>query len=198
MNRAFELVGPGGISEQTFDARGDFPTRRSGGGAGQLPQALLDFPRANAEVLRDIEQDLRPLVGRGLAPAFRLERGLDGITDILARAHADAAGSPSIEGRDQARVAAVRPGLLAADALFGGAVDWIGHASLPRDESRRGQAHRTLIEPFALCFEIFVQPEQATFAAKAGLLVAAERAGCIELVGAVDPHHAGLDGAGEF
>src|SRR5690606_14498515 len=75
------------------------------------------------QVFADVIENLRPLVARHGPPAAGFVRGLYGVADVLAVAFAHFTYQPAAGPVDAAGVAAVGPGLPAADVHFRRAVD---------------------------------------------------------------------------
>jgi len=187
---AVVLVGPGAVAEQPLDGGIHFPLRGLGFAAGHGAQPLGELVAARGQVLGDVVDDLGPRVRCRFRPALGLARGLDGVADVLAAAGTDQAEVTALGADHRQRMAAVRPRLLAADVHLRRAVD--GIAGRRSGGGRRGlglqRRHLRLVGRL----QVFEQALAAAFAAEAGLAVAAEADGGVELVAAVDPDHAGL------
>src|SRR5690606_34023505 len=115
------------------------------------------------------------------------------VADVLAAAEPGVAGRPALPVEHGHRIIAVGPHLLAADEKFWRTVDE-GVATVAALE----YAARCIVgfEQAALRFsrrQIFVHALAAAFATEAALAVAAEAAGGVEHVGAVDPDDPSLE-----
>ena len=124
----------------------------------------------------------------GSGPAFGGMGGLDRVADVLAVADADMTQQFAACRPDGFRIAAVGPGLLAADVKLGGAVQ------IRNFRVARGGNCRYGFQRFRRAdrFEIGQKPFPAAFAAKARLAHTA-KAGCgIEEVGRIHPDDACL------
>ena len=158
-------------------------------------------------------------------PGLRLARGAHGVADVLARPAAgvgqqlalraeDLVGAPGLGAREgSADVELVR--LAHADAVAARRAPFVvasGCAARCSRTDGRAAARRfvavgrraairwaprasSAVRPVAGQVEVRTQPVDAALAAVAGLLVAAERAGRVEAVEGVRPHHAGAHGA---
>src|SRR5690606_13689716 len=94
---------------------------------------------------------------------------------------------------DRTVVTAVGAGLLAADIILGGPVEMAGIERVAR-RGGDGFGHRLRFQRFLPAgLEIGGHALAATLAPETALLIAAEADGGVELVGAVDPDHAGLE-----
>ena len=117
---AIIFVGPAGKGEEALDRGGDF---RGAVLAGLRLDAGGEFVAAVVEVFGEEIEDLRAAMGRGRAPAEGGAGRFDGVADILAVALADFADELAVGAEHGAGIAAIGPGLLAADIHLGGLVD---------------------------------------------------------------------------
>ena len=123
MHRAVVLVGLGGVVEDAADRRLRPPPLAALPTPVMAREARREFGGARRQVLGDVVEHLRAVVGGGRAPAAGLGRGLDGVADVLAVAEAGLADRLAAWRRAPIGVAGIRPRLLAADVELGGAVD---------------------------------------------------------------------------
>ena len=125
VDRAFEFVGPCGISEGAVDAVVDFD--RGLFGADEGGEFGDDFVAALDEVFGDEVENLGAAMSGVLRPFAGGACGFDGVADVLAAAEgsfADEAACMLTEGRvDGVAVAGVGANLFAADVLLDGAID---------------------------------------------------------------------------
>ena len=121
MHRAVIFVGPGGVGEQPLKA--DIDLSSGIGISGHRADPRGELGMSGGQVFRDIVEDLSPVMAAGTGPAGLFMRGLHGIADILAAAGRNLAQQLAADAIHGLTVAAVRPGLPAADIMFGSAVD---------------------------------------------------------------------------
>src|SRR5690606_22184278 len=180
-----------------------------------------EFVPAHRQVFADVIENLRPLVARHGPPAAGFVGGFHGVADVLAVAFAHFTYQPAAGPVDAAGVAAVGPGLPAADVHFRRAVDArrlagglgpvrvgpgagrtvgrrprgrrfaVGRA---RRTGRTGRAARAGRRGAALPRgpQILEHALPAAFAPEAALFVPAEARGRVKQIGGVDPHYACL------
>ncbi len=190
MYRAIVFVGPAGKCEEAFDREGNFPRAIF---TGLRLDAGRELVAPIVEVFGQEIEDLGARMRGGGGPAQRCTGCLDGVADILAIAVADFADQLACRIEHGAGIAAVGAGLLAADIHLGGLVEMgfverIGGLGLSCLGSR---TRLEVLLPSRL--EIGGHAFAATFTAEAALLVATKADRGIEIVGAVDPDHTGLE-----
>src|SRR5690606_28754396 len=150
------------------------------------------------QVFADVIENLRPLVARHGPPAAGFVGGLYGVADVLAVAFAHFTYQPAAGPVDAAGVAAVGPGLPAADVHFLPAVDARrlvgGRARRTGRTGRTGRAARAGRRGAARPRgpQILEHALPAAFAPEAALFVPAEARGRVKPIGGVDPHYACL------
>src|SRR5260370_5187972 len=193
MHRAIVLIGPGSIGKDPLDAEADF------GFSLLLPdhggQPAGDFFAPLRKIFRNIKEQLRPIVCRRFAPAFRFACPLDGITNVLAVAKRRFPKQTPVCAAHFDAVTRIRPRLLAADVELYGAIDR-GSREIGRliwwliDRERRCMNRSGVLKPGRL--EIFEEPPAPTRTSITALAIASETAGGVEEIRAVDPNHPGL------
>ena len=161
-------------------------------------QPASDFVAALREILGHVVENLGASVGGGLGPARRFAGGFDGVANVFAIAQRRFAEQLGRSGcalpccsRNRAapacrRCRALRCGRSAKIGRLVGVVRGL----LRRRSPEHGSAGARL-EPRWL--QIFQQAFPAALAAVAAFAIAAESAGGVEQVGAIDPDHAGFD-----
>src|SRR5690606_27579428 len=159
---------------------------------------------AQLEVLGHVVDDLRPVVGGRRGPGRALDGGLHRVTDVLAVAEGSLTDALALRPQHRVAVVAVRSLLLAADVELGGAVDGRaaggGAPAVLRVAQQLGSGGLSQVVHGVLPEarleggpEVLEHALVPALAAEAALPVAAEAGGGVELVGRVDPHHAGLE-----